>query len=159
MNRTMAPTTKSVMRRLSCLLALGLALVAACKAPDDDPAPDAIAKSCSPGNPAPTFTQLYTRYFAAGTPGHCATANCHSDPGSNSWICGPTKDTCYNGMVSIGIINTANPIASKIGDPKNSPINWINPNGPMPQDVPKPATFPEGRDAIIAWVAACAPNN
>jgi hypothetical protein len=154
----MSPTTNTIMsaRLMACLVAV--ALIAGCGG-GGDTAPDAIAKVCNPGNAAPTYTELYTKYFAAGTHGHCATAECHSDPGHNSWICGPTKATCYNGMVSIGLIDLANPGASKLGDPKASPLNWINPNGPMPQDNPKPDPFPEGRDAIIAWVAACAQNN
>jgi hypothetical protein len=152
----MSPTTNTLMnpRLLVPLIAL---VLAACPRDTDTIAPDAIAKSCNPSNSAPTYTELYTKYFAANTPGHCAIAECHSDPKHNIWLCGPTKDTCYSGMVSAGIIDLANPVASKIGDPRNSPINWINPNGPMPQDAPKP--FPEGRDAILAWVAACAQNN
>jgi hypothetical protein len=152
----MPPTTKIVMSARIVVPLIALAL-AGCPRNTDGEIPDAIAKSCNPGNTAPTYTELYTKYFAAGTPGHCATAECHSDPKHNSWICGPNKDTCYNGMVSIGIIDPANPGASKIADPKNSPLNWVNPNGPMPQDAPKP--FPEGRDAILAWVGACAQNN
>src|SRR3954465_15327602 len=33
-----------------------------------------------PRQPAPTYTELYTSYFALGTPGHCATTGCHADP-------------------------------------------------------------------------------
>lgn len=106
--------------------------------------------------PPPTYTELFTRFFAPGTPGHCANAACHLDD-SNGWACGTTKDTCYAGMVSIELINPANPKLSLIGDPRNSPINWISVSGPMPQDAVMP--FPEGRDAILAWVAAGAPNN
>jgi hypothetical protein len=154
----MSPTTNTVMGAQLMAHLVALALVAGCgSGSGTDAAPDAIAKVCNPGNVAPTYTQLYTKYFAVGTPGHCATAECHADPRHNIWLCGPTKDTCYNGMVSVGLIDPANPGASRIGDPKNSPLNWVNPNGPMPQDNPKP--FPEGRDAILAWVAACAKNN
>jgi hypothetical protein len=109
-----------------------------------------------PGSTAPTYSQLYTRYFAAGTQGHCATDGCHLDA-SQGWACGTNKDTCYAGMVGVEIINPMNPRASVIGDPKASPISWVNVNGPMPQDNAVP--FPEGRDAIMAWVAACAQNN
>jgi hypothetical protein len=110
--------------------------------------------------PPPTYTELYARYFADGTQGHCAKAGCHGDPGHNTWLCGPTKDSCYAGMVAAGIIDPASPRASTIGDPKNSPINWVNPNGPMPFDQPSPPVpFPEGRAAIVAWVAAGAANN
>ena len=111
-----------------------------------------------PGNTAPTYTQLFTRYFAPGTAGHCANDACHNGPNFNIWMCGLTKDSCYKGMSTMaGLIDTRNPTASLIGDPRNSPLSWINPNGPMPFDTPGP--FPEGRDAILAWVAACAQNN
>jgi hypothetical protein len=134
-----------------------LVIAAACggtdsAAPADAPAP------CVPPSPgsAPTYTELYTTYFAAKMPGHCATSSCHLTA-ENGWACGLNKDTCYQGMVGVGLINPTVPLASIIADPKSSPLSWINPNGPMPQDTPGP--FPEGRDAIKAWVAACAQNN
>lgn len=110
--------------------------------------------------PPPTYSELYDRYFAAGTtPGHCANAGCHGDPNHVIWLCGPTKDTCYAGMVSSdsGLINTAMPRRSLIADPASSPLSWINPIGPMPFDHPGP--FPEGRDAILAWIFAGALND
>jgi len=132
-------------------LAIAAAIVAGCGS-SSSPAPDA--------GPPPTFTELYARYFAPGTPGHCAKSGCHGDPDHNIWLCGTTKETCYAGMVSQGLITLANPTASPLGDPKSSPISWINPNGPMPFDQSSPpAPFPEGRDAIRAWVAAGAQNN
>jgi hypothetical protein len=109
--------------------------------------------------PPPTYSELYARYFAPGTPGHCATAGCHADPLHLQWLCGTTKDMCYAGMTSpeAGLINTAVPRLSLIANPVFSPLSWINPNGPMPYD--KPGPFPEGRDAILAWIAAGAPND
>jgi hypothetical protein len=148
---------------------------AGCKKTFDDPiTPDSSAGSdgpvidgapavdaptvCDMAKPAPTYTELYDKYFAVGKPGHCATAGCHGDPEHNVWLCGTSKDTCYTGMVTEGLINTTNPIASLIADPKNSPLKWINADhGFMPQDAVM--AFPEGRDAILAWVAACAQNN
>jgi hypothetical protein len=160
----MSTTTNMLMRRLrngslaGTLVAWIAALaLAACGSSGTDPGTDAVPRACDPNATAPTYTELYNRYFAANTPGHCATSECHADPRHESWLCGPTKDVCYNGMVQIGLINTTNPIASRIADPKSSPINWVNPAGPMPADDPRP--FPEGRDAIIAWVNACAKNN
>jgi hypothetical protein len=118
---------------------------------------DATAPCVPPADSsAPTYTQLYTKYFAPSTPGHCATSECHLD-GVQGWTCGLDKNTCYKGMVDIGLINTKVPAASVIGDPKRSLLSWINPNGTMPQDAV--GQFPEGRDAILAWVAACAQNN
>ncbi|HEX3481930.1 MAG TPA: hypothetical protein VHT91_43250 [Kofleriaceae bacterium] len=109
--------------------------------------------------PPPTYSELYTRYFALGTPGHCAMAGCHGDPKHLIWLCGTDKDTCYAGMTSAdaGLINLAMPRLSLMADPVNSPLSWINPNGAMPFDHPGP--FPEGRDAILAWIFAGAPND
>ena len=106
---------------------------------------------------APTYSELFERYFAKGTPGHCATAGCHANPGFNEWLCGDTKDSCYAGMVQIGLIDPMDPAASMIASRAQSPLSWINPTGNMPFDATGP--FPAGRDAILAWVAACAPNN
>jgi len=106
---------------------------------------------------APPYTELFDRYFAPGTPGHCATAGCHADPGHNEWLCGTTKDSCYRGMVQIGLIEPDDLGHSMIADPVRSPLVWFAPGGNMPFDAPTP--FPEGRDAIAAWVEACAPNN
>jgi hypothetical protein len=160
------------MKRLFTLFAL--VACSACGAAAGEPAepadptapvpPDATptnspAAPCTPpteGN-APTYTELFDQYFAVGKPGHCATAGCHADPGHNVWLCGTTKDSCYAGMVQIGLVNPTNPIASLIGDATKSPVAWVNPTGPMPFDAAGP--FPPGRDAILAWVAACAQNN
>lgn len=107
---------------------------------------------------APTYTELYTKYFATGTPGHCATARCHANPGFDVWLCGDSKSSCYAGMVSVGLVDPADPVHSLIGDERRSPLSWINPaGGNMPFD--HTGEFPEGRDAVLAWVAACAPND
>jgi len=158
---------------MRCLI-IASALVAACtadapgvgnEAPDAgvspaDAATDAgTPAACTPptGGTAPTFTQLYTTYFAAGTPGHCATAGCHSDPGHAVWLCGTNKDTCFKGMVSVGLINTTNPAKSLIVDTTNSPLRWISTGGTMPKGAV--VANDAGRDAVKAWVAACAQNN
>ena len=134
-------------------LVISLLAVAACGS-DSGGTPDSMPDA----GPPPTYTQLYTRYFAVGTRGHCANDGCHGGPNFNIWLCGTDKNTCYTGMATMaGIINTGNPKTSLIADPASSPLSWINPNGPMPQDSPGP--FPEGRDAIFAWVAAGAQNN
>lgn len=142
--------------------------------PGGDPPPDASAQLIAPadaaasdggggslcapaGSAAPTYTQLYATYFAPGTPGHCANAGCHGDPGHSVWLCGSTPASCYSGMVGVGLIDVANPTSSLIADPANSPLSWINPDGPMPAGAR--GSNPAGRDAIVAWVAACAPND
>ncbi|HEX4341218.1 MAG TPA: hypothetical protein VH062_35155 [Polyangiaceae bacterium] len=127
-------------------------------APSANPPPTA-APPCTPppGSVAPTYTELYEKYLAKGQPGHCATAHCHADPDHDVWLCGDDKSSCYAGMVKVGLINPKEPLKSLIGDPTESPLSWVNPTGNMPFDGTGP--FPEGRDAILAWVAACAPND
>ena len=122
---------------------------------------DANEARCVPSSPttAPTYTELYTKYFAVNKPGHCATDNCHG-AGFNIWHCGGDKDSCYQGMTSAAsgpLVNPSNPSASLIIDTHNSPLSWFNPQGPMPFDTPGP--FPEGAAAIRAWIADCAQNN
>jgi len=136
---------------------LALVALAACGSASNEPSPDAATCTPPATGTAPTYTELYATYFAPNTPGHCATAGCHADPGHATWSCGTTKDACYAGMVGVGLIDPANPRASQIADPKRSPLSWINAGGGMPQDAVAP--LPEARDAILAWVAACAPNN
>ncbi len=157
------PTVPTVMLRtnrarglgIHPVLAIALVLAAGCGGGNDG-TPDAQT-ACVPDSTAPTYTELYTKYFAAGTPGHCATPECHADPQHIVWLCGPTKDSCYAGMVAQGLVSPSNPLSSLIADPTRSPLSWINPRGPMPFDDPK--AFPAGRAAILAWINACAMNN
>ena len=44
------------------------------------------------------------------------------------------QESCYGGMVAAGLIDTRYSMRSLIADPANSPLSWINPNGPMPFD-------------------------
>jgi hypothetical protein len=136
-----------------------LALVTGCGASSpNDETPDAAPAVCMPSAAAPTYSQLYTRYFAPGTPGHCADENCHGQVAFNVWRCGNSKETCFEGMVSAGLIDTGNALNSRLGNSRLSPLRWINnDSGSMPADNFSP--FNEGRDAILAWISACAPNN
>lgn len=120
--------------------------------PSPSPAPPA-----DPTGDAPTYGELFATYFAPGTAGHCATGGCHADPGHNVWLCGTTKDSCYAGMLDVGLISASDPTHSLIADPARSPLTWINPaGGVMPLDAQ--GENDAGRDAIIAWVAAGARN-
>jgi hypothetical protein len=135
------------LRALSTSIAIGLV---ACGASSTGGPPDLA--------PAPTYSFLYDHYFADGTPGHCAKSGCHlGTPVVHVWVCGATKETCYAGMVRVGLVNPNDPPSSLIIDPNNSPLSWFNPNGPMPKDSPGPN--PAGRDAISAWVLAGALDN
>jgi hypothetical protein len=68
------------------------------------------------------------------------------------------KDTCYQGMVDVGLIDIAKPTRSEIADSKRSPLTWINPaGGNMPLDAQ--GDNEAAREAIKAWVAAGAAND
>ena len=73
--------------------------------------PDAKPEAVAPldAGPSPHYSDLFDAYFAPGTPGHCATAGCHADPGHTVWRCGPSKDDCYDGMLTVGLIEPAQP--------------------------------------------------
>jgi hypothetical protein len=146
------------MKRLLFALALG---AAACGGTERQPTglfPQQAA-ACTPATDAsaPAYSELYADYFAAGTPGHCATSHCHGAPGANVWTCGDSPSSCYDGMVRAGLIDVGEPARSLIADPQRSPLLWVNPAGDMPFDSSTP--LPAARDAILAWVAACAPND
>jgi len=129
-------------------------LLASCASACGSPPAAPLLTGPSPGaaETAPTYTELFTKYFAPGTAGHCATSGCHADPGHNVWRCA-TKEDCYEGMVDIGLIDPAHPTGSPIADPSRSPITWLNAaGGNMPLDAQN--ANPQARDAIIAWVAA-----
>jgi hypothetical protein len=124
-------------------------------------APDAPAPNLEPSldaSPAPRYSELFERYFAPDTAGHCANAGCHADPGHTVWRCGPTKDDCYAGMSEIGLIDGATPAHSAIVDPHRSPLTWINPTGGnMPLDAQGQNSA--AGEALRAWVAAGARND
>lgn len=138
---------------------LGVILLAACGTDGVEPQKHEVVP-CVPattGNRTPTYTELFETYFAPGKPGHCATAGCHADPGHDTWLCGDTKESCYRGMVQVGLIDPDDLAHSMIADSVRSPLAWVAPSGNMPFDAPTP--FPAGGDAIVSWVAACAPND
>jgi hypothetical protein len=125
---------------------------------------DAGAETDDPGggptapntDEAPTYAELFDTYFDMGKPGHCATAGCHADPGHNVWLC-TDKDTCYQGMIEVGLINPADPEKSQIADPRRSPLTWINTaGGNMPLDAQ--GENASARAAILAWAAAGGPK-
>lgn len=128
------------------LFALTLAACSSSQMPDEPEQPEVEAAS------APTYEELFAIYFDKGTPGHCATAGCHADPGHNVWLC-MDAESCYQGMIEIGLINPADPTHSDIANPTRSELSWVNrAGGDMPLDAQ--GENPEGRDAIEAWVAA-----
>lgn len=147
------------MSSLFTLALPALWITAACGGSAAASDPDANAP-CEPSSNAPTYSQLYTKYFAVGTPGHCATDGCHNGAGFNIWFCGSDKNTCYQGMtgtLSGPLVDPAHPAMSLIIDRQTSPLSWFNPGGPMPFDAMGP--FPEGAAAIHAWVCNGAKND
>jgi hypothetical protein len=140
--------------------ARGDAVIVDGRPPIDAPPPPPCE---APPGAAPTYTELYTKYFAPGTAGHCGDDNCHGGDNYNVWPCGPDKAGCYAGMRSVALINLGNPPASRLANRQASPLVWVNPSGQMPANGTQ--AFPPGgsaaiaRDEIIAWTNACAPNN
>lgn len=129
---------------------------------DAPPSLDASV-NCHPPGMVPTYSELYTRHFAVGTAGHCATENCHGSSVYYYWSCGSDSRSCYAGMLGRGLIDPANPPASMLASRDLSPIVWVNPSGPMPFDGTRP--FLPGSSAaiacgeIVAWANAGALNN
>jgi hypothetical protein len=118
-------------------------------------APTTDAQVNDEASAGPTFDALFTRYFAAGTPGHCATSGCHADPGHNVWLCSDAQG-CYQGLVELGLIDAEDADRSRLIDPKTSPLSWINQaGGNMPLDAQ--GDNADARAAIEAWIAAGAP--
>jgi hypothetical protein len=129
-----------------------LVFATACSSAAPAPANEADATTAPP-----TYRDLFTMYFAPGTPGHCATAGCHADPGHNVWTCND-EESCYQGMIEVRLIDPDNPEQSDLIDEHRSPLTWINPNGGnMPLDAQGANEL--GRAAIEAWIAAGAPRD
>jgi len=136
-------------------------------AADAAPASDAAASSDAPVatdactgvdiSAAPTYTQLFTNWFAAGTPGSCANGNCHGNTSNGGWKCGQTAATCFTGMTGKGFVNTTTPKNSSIISATNSPLRWFSPSGNMPQN--NAVANADGKKAVLAWVCAGAKNN
>jgi hypothetical protein len=103
-----------------------------------------------------TWTYVYNRYFGTGTPGHCGKSGCHRVL-NTGFKCGTTKNTCWNGLVAKGLIDTAAPAKSLLMDASQSPVAWFNPKGPMPldNDVPNAQASADVRQ----WILAGAKNN
>jgi hypothetical protein len=129
--------------------------------PDNgDPAPleDDLApiKPLADGGPAPTWTQIYTRYFGPGSLGHCSDANCHLKEGDR-FMCGTTKEQCYQGLLLRDLLDLKTPAKSRLVNRLRSPLAWYGGAGKMPPDAIK--VNQTAADEIDAWVHAGAKNN
>ncbi len=105
--------------------------------------------------PSVTWTTIYDEAFAPGTPGHCGNSGCHEKTQSG-FACGTTASSCLAGMISKGLLDTANPTESTLGNSASSPLRWVNANGVMPLD--NTSAEPQLRADIVAWVKAGAPG-
>lgn len=102
---------------------------------------------------APTWTTIYTSYFAAASIGRCGASGCHLSTKSG-FKCGSDKTTCYNGLVSSGYVDTKNPAASLIADAQQSCLVWFGGNMP-----PSNGSSSKAAADITAWVKDGAKNN
>ena len=108
-----------------------------------------------------TWTYVYNTYFAGtttdATAGHCG--ECHGSTTLGGFLCGTDKDSCYAGLVSVGMITPASAVASPLANPDQSPLAWFGrPTTPpgvlafMPTDLV--VTNPPAVAALCGWVQA-----
>jgi hypothetical protein len=107
------------------------------------------------GGSAPTWDEIYASYFAASGLGQCGSSGCHSST-RNGFKCGSDKDTCYEGLVIAGYVDTTNGAQSAIADKNETPLAWFGNGGNMP--LGGGANAKAAAD-ITAWVHAGAQNN
>jgi polyvinyl alcohol dehydrogenase (cytochrome) len=101
------------------------------------------------GGPLPTtWSGIYAAYLGPGTSGHCS--GCHD--GSGRVVPLNTASVAYNSLVQVGQING---VGSPIAKRGLSRLSWMG--GDMPPA--GPTSNPDAEQAIVAWVAAGAPNN
>jgi hypothetical protein len=98
----------------------------------------------------PTWTEVYDKLLGPNTPGHCGgPGRCHSTERSG-FMCGTTKDSCFQGLLDAKLIDPANPPASAIISPVESPLSWFG--GGMPLDLDE--ANPAAAASLTAWVRA-----
>ncbi len=112
--------------------------------------------------PAATFTQIYNDYMKSSFParGRCSDSGCHGRTSNGGFLCGTTKDACYNGLVNRGLIipqTMGDSKRSLLADPEASPLIWISPNGSMPRGNLTPN--PQAAAAIRSWIRNGAAND
>lgn len=121
--------------------------------------PTVDGSACTNDGGAATWTQLYTDYFGPGGKGQCGKASgCHLDStgGGQFWICGSTKQSCYQGMQNNVIPCDATgskmpAILRKVSEPFAP--------GKMPAD-PTSVTYDDNDVAkISSWINAGAKND
>jgi PQQ-like domain len=103
--------------------------------------------------PRVTFTELYQNWIGPQTPGHCSNTSCHQNL-RGGFRCGDSKASCFQGLVTAGLVLPANPKASRLGA-SDSPLSWFG--GGMPLD--NPVANPKGAAAVTNWLANGAKND
>jgi hypothetical protein len=99
---------------------------------------------------APTWSEIYDTLLGPSTPGHCSgPGRCHSNERAG-FKCGPTKDSCFQGLVDAKLIDPNTPRASVLISPAASPLAWFG--GGMPLDLAD--ANPTAAAAVAAWVKA-----
>jgi hypothetical protein len=131
---------------------------------------------CSGDGGGPQWRDLYQCYFGPNGAG-CGGTNCHGsvdDDGTESsgFLCGPTADSCWQGMTQANP-NYPVPIAIVPGghtDAADTPL-WMALRKPNPPTIPIPGTnnmpympvtyvFTQASlDRIQTWILDGAPNN
>lgn len=131
--------------------------------PNTEPRPDegeeATADAKTPdakqADSATDWKDVYSKLFAANTPGHCANAGCHEKK-KGGFLCGATAETCFNGLVAAGLLNLDDPKSSRLIDEEQSPLSWYGNTtdeiGTMPLD--KAIKNEEAADLVTRWVMA-----
>jgi hypothetical protein len=106
------------------------------------------------GPSAPTWTDVYTAYFAASSLGRCGSSGCHVSS-RGGFKCGSDKGTCYQGLVNAGLVDATNGAQSAIADKSQTPLSWYGNGGNMPGG----GANAKAAADITAWVNAGAQNN
>jgi hypothetical protein len=116
---------------------------------------DASTTGTDSGGPtAPTWTEIYTGYFAASSLGRCGSSGCHSSS-RGGFKCGSDKDTCYQGLVTAGYVDATNGAQSAIADKTQTCLSWFGGGGNMPGG----SANAKAAADISAWVQAGAQDN
>ena len=128
-------------------IAFGLGACSGTSPSDTRPTDAGTAQSDS-ATATTTWSGIYATYMGPGTPGHCGNSACHGSSRAG-FLCGATKDTCYQGLVAASLVDPTAPATSRIIDPLASPLAWFG--GAMPQD--NRTANADAAAALKAWIA------
>ena len=121
---------------------------------EQDASTPQVIPDAAPLANAPTWTTIYSSYFGPGTLGHCSGQGCHTAVLAG-FACGNSATSCYQGLVSAGLVSAGDPTHSSIGA-ASSPLTWFGQGGNMPIGG---SANSAAATAIQAWVQAGALEN